>query len=97
MLEICQNYYVSKTRKVNGGFMPTGDLTFNEDMEIAIKNSRVYNGIKNVLSDKKEGNIITTEILFVWGILFSNNSLITELNDRYHHRGLNYVSPRFIY
>lgn len=96
MLEICQNYYVSKTRKVNGGFMPTGDLTFNEDMEIAIKNSRVYNGIKNVLSDKKEGNIITTEILFVWGILFSNNSLITELNDLFEFNKNRFLSQEMV-
>jgi len=96
MLEICQNYYVSKTRKVNGGFMPTGDLTFNEDMEIAIKNSRVYNGIKNVLSDKKEGNIITTEILFVWGILFSNNSLITELDDLFEFNKNKFLSQEMV-
>ena len=96
MLEICQNYYVSKTRKINGGFMPTGDLTFNEDMEIAIKNSRVYNGIKNVLSDKKEGNIITTEILFVWGILFSNNSLITELNDLFEFNKNRFLSQEMV-
>ena len=96
MLEICQNYYISKTRKVNGGFMPTGDLTFNEDMEIAIKNSRVYNGIKNVLSDKKEGNIITTEILFVWGILFSNNSLITELNDLFEFNKNRFLSQEMV-
>ena len=82
MLEICHDAYEKNTRKISWGFKTSSDLTFTEDMEVAIKNSKIYDGIKGIISDRQRKNgIITTEILLIWGILFSDNSLVKELDD----------------
>ena len=81
ILDICHDSYTANTKKVVGGFVPTGDLTFSEDMEVAFNNSKVYDGIKGVLLNGGKKSVITTEVLLMWGILFSDNSLIKELDD----------------
>ena len=66
MLEICHDAYEKNTRKISWGFKTSSDLTFTEDMEVAIKNSKIYDGIKGIISDRQRKNgIIKLKTLII--------------------------------
>lgn len=87
MVEVCSRAYVSRSQKIRTTLDSHSDsYSFDQYMEDSISKSRVSRKLrKEMLGIQKVGpaDIITTEDLLVWGILFQKCVLINDLNQNF--------------
>ena len=85
IVDACSKAYVIRSSKVKTALSSHSDsYSFDEYMEDSISKSRISRRLrKEILGVKKDkpADIITTEDLLVWGILFQENVLVTTLNE----------------
>lgn len=85
IVEACSKAYVIRSSKIKTALSSHSDsYSFDEYMEDSISKSRVSRRLRKEvlgLQSDKPVDIITTEDLLVWGILFQNNVLVTTLNE----------------
>lgn len=87
IVDACSKAYVIRSSKIKTTLSSHSDsYSFDEYMEDSISKSRVSRRLRKeilgIQSDKPT-DVITTEDLLVWGILFQENVLITTLNQNF--------------
>ena len=85
IVEACSKAYVIRSSKIKTALSSHSDsYSFDEYMEDSISKSRVSRRLRKEvlgLQSDKPVDVITTEDLLVWGILFQENVLVTTLNE----------------
>jgi hypothetical protein len=85
IVEACSKAYVIRSSKIKTALSSHPDsYSFDEYMEDSISKSRVSRRLRKEvlgLQSDKPVDVITTEDLLVWGILFQENVLVTTLNE----------------
>jgi ATP-dependent Clp protease ATP-binding subunit ClpC len=85
IVDACSKAYVIRSSKVKTSLSSHSDsYSFDEYMEDSISKSRISRKLRKEilgLQKDKPADIITTEDLLVWGILFQENVLVTTLNE----------------
>lgn len=85
IVEACSKAYVIRSSKIKTVLSSHSDsYSFDEYMEDSISKSRVSRRLRKEvlgLQSDKPVDVITTEDLLVWGILFQENVLVTTLNE----------------
>jgi len=85
IVDACSKAYVIRSSKIKTSLSSHSDsYSFDEYMEDSISKSRISRRLrKEILGVQKDkpADIITTEDLLVWGILFQENVLVTTLNE----------------
>ena len=84
IVEACSKAYVIRSSKIKTALSSHSDsYSFDEYMEDSISKSRVSRRLRKEvlgLQSDKPVDVITTEDLLVWGVLFPENGLVTKLN-----------------
>lgn len=87
IVEACSKAYVIRSSKIKTALSSHSDsYSFDEYMEDSISKSRVSRRLRKEvlgLQSDKPVDVITTEDLLVWGILFQENVLVTTLNQNF--------------
>ena len=87
MVEVCSKAYVIRSSSIKTTLEShTESCSLDEYMEDSISMSRSYKRIeKNLIpGTHREDDIVYTEDILIWGILFQNNDLITTLSQTFN-------------